>query len=381
MLLLLALDVFLAISFFSKGVVGIAIPVLGIAGYLLWRRRIREFARPLALGIGFAALLAATWLWAVGREVGVTGVLEFLLHNQVARFFTQSMAYVGGHERPVFYYLYEAPVQFLPWSPVVALAAAAAVVRWRDLGEEERGGLALSACVVLPLLLVLSVAGTKRGVYLLPLAPAQAMTAAWWIATRAPRRAWEQRIETSWRRIVLALCASMPSLPVVFGGASPLWTIATLVLAGLAVASERGAANPTAHWTRALILVNAAWACLLAAGPPALDPLKNFEPLARDVDRGVPERATLYALHSSETLRGLLSFYTGRSTVPVSSLPALSILAKSHPGAWVVVEMGHRATGLPRLREAAIPFVLHETVEVEGRGAWIIELDPEAHSQ
>jgi 4-amino-4-deoxy-L-arabinose transferase-like glycosyltransferase len=150
--------------------------------------------------VAVAALLpAAAWAYLLWRRVGDAALREFVWVNNVQRFIGGAAG--KGHEQPFWYYGPALLMDLFPWSLVLPFALAAA---WRFLrAPEERGGpapaglpaggerdgvLYLASWFVVPLV-VLSIASTKRGIYLLPIYPAAALLCGWFVDRAAA--AWE----------------------------------------------------------------------------------------------------------------------------------------------------------------------------------------------
>ena len=125
-----ALHACLGLAVLTKGPVGFLVPVLAMAVYLAWERRPRDLARslplwalPLSLGPGLAWLAAAASFSEGGFAAGAVG------ENLIGRFFAGT-----SHERPFYYYLYQLPLDFLPWTllaPAIFLVARRASSRRR----------------------------------------------------------------------------------------------------------------------------------------------------------------------------------------------------------------------------------------------------------
>jgi 4-amino-4-deoxy-L-arabinose transferase-like glycosyltransferase len=186
----------LAAALLFKGVVGAAIPGLAVAGWLLWRLDLRPIGKRGLLAAGLVSLLpVAFWVRALQARLGNAAVHEFVVVNNVQRF-TGGAA--KGHDNPFWYYLPAVVVDFFPWSillPFAIVAAARVALRaapWTPAAgedeERERAGLRdLLVWFLLPFV-VLSIASTKRGLYLLPIYPASAMLVAWWLVRGRPGR-------------------------------------------------------------------------------------------------------------------------------------------------------------------------------------------------
>jgi 4-amino-4-deoxy-L-arabinose transferase-like glycosyltransferase len=165
-----------------KGLVGAAIPALALAGFIVLRRDWRGIVRhALIPGAALALVPAALWAGALWRGLGPAAARDFVWVNNVLRFTGGAQR---GHENPVYYYLPTLLLDFAPWSLLLPFALAAAWAAMR-----RRGNLSLMYLIVwfaLPLAL-LSLASTKRGIYLLPIYPAAALLIGWWLADEGPR--------------------------------------------------------------------------------------------------------------------------------------------------------------------------------------------------
>jgi 4-amino-4-deoxy-L-arabinose transferase-like glycosyltransferase len=169
-----------------KGIVGAGIPGLALAGFIVARRDWRGVIRHgLLPGTALALVPLGIWVAALYRSLGPAAAWEFVWVNNVLRF---TGGAGRGHENPFYYYLPTLLTDFAPWSLVlpVALLAAWAAARGRGEGaalpERQRSSLLyIIGWFVLPFL-VLSIASTKRGIYLLPIFPAAALLIGWWLA-------------------------------------------------------------------------------------------------------------------------------------------------------------------------------------------------------
>jgi 4-amino-4-deoxy-L-arabinose transferase-like glycosyltransferase len=197
-----------------KGIVGAGIPALAVCGYLAARRDGRGIVRHhLVPGALLALLPAAAWTVLLHRRLGAEATREFVLVNNLLRF---TGGAGKGHDNPFYYYLPTLLVEFLPWSLVLPFALLAAWRAWRRTpvggraaggggpapagapaggGLEEAGaasGGATQASILFALswfvlpLAVLSIASTKRGIYLVPIYPAAALLVGWWMARPGP---------------------------------------------------------------------------------------------------------------------------------------------------------------------------------------------------
>ena len=166
----------LGLGVLTKGPVGLLVPLLTMAVYLGWERRFADLRRmlpPWALALSLGPGIA--WLAAAGL-LAPAGFLEAaVIDNLLGRFFAGS-----SHARPLHYYLYQFPVNFLPWTllwPVVAWFGVKRVFREGAEPERARAWRFLLAWVGAALLFF-SLSMGKRGLYLLPVFPAAALLCA-----------------------------------------------------------------------------------------------------------------------------------------------------------------------------------------------------------
>ncbi|RON54539.1 ArnT family glycosyltransferase [Pseudomonas frederiksbergensis] len=166
----------ISIATLSKGVLGLAMPGVVIFTFLLAeslmdkRLKVADWLRPgLLTLVGLIPLLI--WLAVLYRHGGAQALTEVLLTNSVGRF---SGSFVeAGHYEPFYYYLIKLPQAFLPWNILVYLG----LWHFRKSLMANRYLLFFSVWI-LAQFLMLTLASSKRTVYLMSLAPAAAVIAA-----------------------------------------------------------------------------------------------------------------------------------------------------------------------------------------------------------
>jgi 4-amino-4-deoxy-L-arabinose transferase-like glycosyltransferase len=203
----------LAAGLLLKGPIGAVLPLGVVGAWLLVNRELPPPWRPrpwLGLlyrygvwwGVPLVALLVAPVYWWANARTGGAFVQVFLWHHNVERGF-------GGSDllraHPWWFYAPHLAADFLPWSPLLPVAAWAFVRRgwWRD-DPEARLGLTWLLAVTL----LLSLARFKRADYLLPAFPGAALflgcaAERWYRGAAHPRR-----LAAAFAALALACAAS-----------------------------------------------------------------------------------------------------------------------------------------------------------------------------
>lgn len=187
-----------------KGPVG-WLPLLVFAGYLAWERRLRAFPSlvpPWAWLLSIAPV--ALWITSAVALAPAGFADRAVSENLIGRFFEGT-----SHARPFYYYAYQLPLDFLPWSLLLPFALPV-VWRWARASPSAVGDVAASlptmgrarsrraaarfllVWIGLPLLFF-SLSAGKRGLYLLPVFPALALVAVVAAAGSCSERDWTGR--------------------------------------------------------------------------------------------------------------------------------------------------------------------------------------------
>lgn len=166
----------MVIATLSKGVLGLAMPGIVIFVYLAStslmdkRLRLADWLKP-ALFTLLALVPLMIWLCFLFQRGGMQAVGEVLWTNSVGRF---SGSFVeAGHYEPFYYYIAKLPEAFLPWNILVYLG----LWHFRRSLVRNRYRLFFSVWLVAQFTL-LTLASSKRTVYLMALTPAAAVLAA-----------------------------------------------------------------------------------------------------------------------------------------------------------------------------------------------------------
>jgi 4-amino-4-deoxy-L-arabinose transferase-like glycosyltransferase len=158
---LFPLYVFLAL--FSKGPVGVMVPLLSTLLFLLYRRKLRTWH----LYWGWRSMLilllgCGIWFTGVYIESGSEYLNNLLVHQTVGRGIN-----AFHHKRPLYYYLISVWYSLAPWMLLSVGIIVAGMVRRKIQTEMEQFFL----IIILSTFVMLSVISSKLAVYMLPAFP------------------------------------------------------------------------------------------------------------------------------------------------------------------------------------------------------------------
>jgi 4-amino-4-deoxy-L-arabinose transferase-like glycosyltransferase len=336
----LALHAALGLAVLTKGPVGFLVPMLVAAAHLLLERRPRDLARALpASGLLLSLGPALAWV-AAAATLAPAGFLDRAVgENLFGRFFEGT-----SHARPFYYYLYQFPLEFLPW----VLAVPAALPAWRRAaasgdGEERRAVRFLLAWVGATLVFF-SLSSGKRGVYVLPALPAAALLVAHglWRETLALRRLPPRFVAASAGvGAALAGAGAWVALadPLRDAAASRATGAAAIAIAAAGLAASSTLARRRASLgARVAVPVAAVWATLLVLFTwtwPARDAEKSPRTVAEAAGALVPPDGAI-GLVGDRALLGGLAYYAGRRVAWLEDADAIARYVAEGGGAIVV---------------------------------------------
>ena len=174
-----------AFAILTKGPAGLVIPAGIIFVLMIFRRAMKRFFVPLALGCVLAAAIASIWFLLAGESY----IREFILHQNVTRY-TRAFDHI---ESP-WYYFHKLFFNFMPWSIFLPFAIYGA---WKKR-------------YVLPLLwflltfLFFEFSQSKRAIYLLSAYPALALLTGFYL-----KDSWETLVEKGWTNLLLKVLSGM----------------------------------------------------------------------------------------------------------------------------------------------------------------------------
>jgi len=404
-----------------------------------WRDAARLLAPVALLGVPLFAAIVLPWALALLREGGWVAVRECLVGNTVGRLLSTAAGRAYGHRQPFWYYLPAGAAALLPWTLALpAMLRHGWSVPGGAAGGEPPAGIAadragaeragndtgrrlLIAAFFIGLLL-LSLAASKRSLYLVPLLPAFAVpvglwldrlsrisdkgssgAAASWPGAEAPERAGsgasdalgarlavgsEQAVRSRWDRptalLMFALAALLPAALWMgaweaargaFGAfpAAPLraeLTFGRLAAAGVVAAAGaallllrlvrhlRAGTTPTGPW---LVLPYLALALVYQTGvKAAVDPLKDLHDLTAAIARLDPGTGPVAAYRPSETTAGIVNFDLDRLVLPLATPAEVAAYFAAHPRGRLVLSLdGWRS--LPAMPRDRLRLLYDET--------------------
>jgi 4-amino-4-deoxy-L-arabinose transferase-like glycosyltransferase len=310
---LLGLYAAAALAFLVKGPVGPVLLAAPIAIDVLLFRGL-GFARSWAHAAGalLFASLCGGWLAWLRHAEGAAALQTFWLQNGLLRIVPSAGhgSYAGGHVRDLWYYAPRIP-QMLGWT----IGLVPAVWAWFRRGgppRDARGAALRFLALVFPIgLVLLSLAGTKRSLYLLPITVPLAVPVGAWIAAMTRPDARRSRVEIATARICAAAVWSRRELR--SDGTGPFRAplrVAALVYAGCV-----------------------AWSLVVA---PRFDQDRDLGPLSRGaVAEWGPGPLVGYRL--GEDVRGAIPFYTGRIVQMLDDEDAVSRYSAANPDRLLLV--------------------------------------------
>ena len=320
-LLLLALHGAVALGLLTKGPVA-ALPYAVIVIFLLWERRASDLRRFFPWW-GPVLAIAPILIWfSASALLAPSGYIEeAATRNLWTRFFSGV-----HHPRPLYYFLYQLPLDFMPWTPVV-LGAIASML-WTRSTQSPRGpGNETRSFLLIWLLTTLtffSISAEKRGLYMLPTFPALALIAGGWLATQLSRprlASWLSLGATVFFALLGAaalgiasngLPETIPFQEVALPDGFLLGTAAVSFLSALSLLWWHSFRPHTASQIGVLLLAPIVLECLMLFSLfPSIDEEKSYRPVAEFVAESRPDSSPL-GVYRRPSITGAIEYYSGR---------------------------------------------------------------------
>lgn len=386
------------LAMLSKGPLGLLLPGLVL---VLWHGSHREWRRLLMLAPLAVVSLAVylPWFVACARAMGADSIVYELYAQNFARF-------VGGgrgHGQPPWYFLEYFWSDFFPWSFLAPWAVAWWIKtgRWRDREVE------LALWWFGAFFAFLSIAVTKRQVYLLPAYPAMALLLAPWIdrvslgGENSPRP-WPVRALAVFLTALFATLG-VASLVAAIGFESLIatvnldayglqtagnlrWPLAVLGVVLMVAASWVFAAwkrrRSTALPLRIAVVMLAVYAALYALVLPSLNPIKSYKQQSEWIRDQIGEETHFGLYFPRDNMafrkRGGFAYYSGRLVTALDTPHEVDAFFAEHPASVVLVEV-NSAPELFAGDEAAWRARVIRELTVTGRDYLVVAGPQERH--
>ncbi len=294
------------IAFMGKGMVGPAIVASAILADIIRRRDLSTFRRirPFVV-LAFILIAVLPWIVALWNRGGWSFIREVIVVNNLMRFTGAPEGAALGHQNGPLYYLEHFPGNFLPWTLIFIPAFIASIRKFKDDPY---------ICWFIAPFILLSIASTKRGLYLVPLYPAAACMTTDWIVN-AHRMKWEELIIKITRAVCIAGCLApfagaflgMPVLGIAFG----VLAVFSLVLITRTTVKQQEAVSLV------MMVCIAMCACTMIYFP-YMKPDKDYLGFAQQA-LATAGNSEITLIDPDESLEGVFPLVTGKTAKEMSS--------------------------------------------------------------
>ena len=291
----------IGISFLAKGAAGPAIIASGIGMDIILRRDWKTIrnTNPFLVILTMTALILP-WIGALYGKGGWPFVREIIVVNNIMRFTGAPEGAALGHQHGMFYYLDLFPRAVLPWTLLFIPAFVSSIRHYR---ENPYLGLFLGPFVLL------TIASTKRGIYLTPLLPAVACMVTHWLMSSSFKQ-WESYlIKATW--LIAILGCVLPFSGIFMGQA-----LLGILLGGISLTTLFMVRRKMeTSYLKPMLLVALMYVGLIASTTvyfSYMTPHKDFLRFGREAVRTADGRE-LHVLKGDELFSGLLPMITGKT--------------------------------------------------------------------
>lgn len=329
--------VFVALATLTKGLIGIVLPGLIFAAFVLVRRDWRMIgAAKLHWGILIFLLVAGPWFYLVSRATNGKWLADFIYIHHIQRYTAGA-----GHRQPIYYYLTTLPVDFLPWT-IFLFPALLAYRPYRSRCAEPRAQFFL--LWFLSVFVFFTLSDTKRDLYLLPLMPTLALFIGKYFDDLS-RGALAQDSIYCW--LTMVFFGMIAGAGIALAPAAWLFrpdTLAQTLRASVVLFVGAACAVFFARRRRPLVVITSVAAmmalnvlCAALWIMPYLETFKSPRPFSRQVMKIVPAAAPLYVY--ADTMNDF-NYYMAREVIPVlpNSKAVDAVLARHEAGYLLIKE-------------------------------------------
>ena len=157
------LPVYIFLAIFSKGAMGVLIPLISMAAFLALRKKLRDFGRYMGWRQwGILVGLCAAWFSLIYLEGGLEYLNNILFKQTVGRGVNSF-----HHKEHLFYYFPRMLYTFAPWSLLYLVAIWRGVRKKLFVSETEK----FFYTVIWVNVILLSIISSKLDIYMLPIYP------------------------------------------------------------------------------------------------------------------------------------------------------------------------------------------------------------------
>ena len=333
----LLLHVAAGLAFLVKGVVGPALVYGPLVVDLVWHRRWALLRSGWHVaGVALCLALMAAWLLAL--HAAAPELLQRFVEESVLGRLLPGRFPSGGHRNPPTHYLLSFPGMLLPW--VLAAPALVAWLRRAPASDAARQSATRAVACLFPVgLLLLSIPGTRRTLYLLPLVPSIAVACAAWLAS-ARRRTDLSRLESLTLLLLVAPFALLAELPARLVGALRGTRPDPFTVRPLLAAVRQGQPPPAGAGATPARLAWVLFGLFLAGNLLAArfqQPDEEMTPMATDLAHMGAVGDALVGFRLDERSRSIVPLRTGQLFENVADPATLEQRLAAHPGARLLV--------------------------------------------
>jgi len=314
----------------------IMVPVAAIA-FVGYGREWRESRKLLSLGgLLLLAVICGVWL-ALAAHRGGFDYLRAMFVDQNLSMAVRS----DSHRRPLYYYLYNLPIAFAPWSAFLPSCIARV---WRQVRGDRQSPRAFLFVVSAALLILMSLSSGKRINYLMSVLPFLSV-----LVGRQLAEIWSGRPLAVSERITCWFLACLLGAGAVGGGiaaavaeeelvsyALPLAAIIGLAVVVSVIGLRTGRPRAVLSALAALMLLAAAY--VNVAFFPALNARKSVRPLAEYLQREHARDPSARFATYRFSRPGALNFYSGLSFDVLRGVDEATRYFRAGPRCFCVVD-------------------------------------------
>ena len=349
------------LAFYTKGFIGVVIPGLSILAFLIIEKNFKEIIK-MRLWLGVLIFLAMTlpWFIALWQQAGTEYLNVFFVHNHLQRFFPGSLAGkisgdASGHHNPFYYYITEFPSGFLLWSILIIPVLFHAFSKSGKSGNadilSEKGTL-FAKCWFFTGIIFLSIASTKRTLYLMPIFASVAMLTASYIDStiKSPQLLTKIGKIFCWVFTIVFFLIGLVLTPIYFY-VEKLYTIhlsgtylvpiiaLSVFIIALSCAAIRyfQQRDLKKYWISMNVSIILMLLFAVTVVIPVMDDYKSFVPFCKQIDTIVPSGGRIYGYQPDETMRGAVPFYTGRNVIEMEDLQDIEPLLKKNEPFFIMI--------------------------------------------